>query len=284
LTDLPSPDSLVRQAEIFRQAGEHEKAIKLLEQALAAAPEHLDAQIQLGAIYIDLGRTGQARELLKGAVRRAPSSAVVRRLMALVHLMTGDLFNAKHEAEAAVRLGPNDGYNHTVLGRVLERRKSWAAAEASLRRGAELAPHAPYALVHLGYFLIRRRKFAAAALVAEDAGRAAPDDFGVLLLRGNTALQQGRADEARDFALWALSQRPSNREAIKLLVSVKTRQSWWLGLWWRMNASFWLRLLVVAASVPLNLWLVTLIYLVAGRFIFERMVASELKTVKLKAF
>ncbi len=284
MTDLPSPESLVRQAEVFRQAGENEKAIKLLEQALAGAPEHLDAQIQLGAIYIDLGKTSQARELLRGAARRAPASSVVRRLQALVHLQTGHLFNAKQEAEEAVRLGPDDGVNHTILGRVLERRQSWALAEASLRRGTELAPHSAYTLVHLGYFLIRRRKFAAAAVVADDAGRAAPSDFGVLLLRGNTALQQGRAGEAKDFALWALSQRPSNREAIKLLVSVKTRQSWWLGLWWRMNSSFWLRLLLVIASIPLNLWFVTPIYLFAGRVIFERMIDSELKTVKLKAF
>jgi len=284
LSELPSPDAFVRQALIFRQAGENEKAIKLLEQALAASPEHLDAQIQLGAIYIDLGKTSQARQLLRGAARSAPSSPIVRRLLALAHLQSGDFISAMQEAEEAVRLGSDDGINQTILGRVLERRQNWAAAEAALRRGAELMPHASYTLVHLGYFLIHRRRFAEAAPVAEDAGRAAPSDFGVLLLRGNVALQLGKADEAKDFALWALSQRPSHREAIRLLVSVKTRQSWWLGLWWRMNSNFWLRLLVVVASIPLNLWFVTPIYLIAGRFIFERMIANELKTVKLKSF
>jgi hypothetical protein len=94
----------------------------------------------------------------------------------------------------------------------------------------------------------------------------------------------GKTADAKDFALWALSQRPTNREAVRLLVNVKTRQSLWLGLWWRLNANVWLRVLIVIVSIPLNLWFVTPIYLVAGRFIIERMIANELKTVKLKAF
>jgi Tfp pilus assembly protein PilF len=284
LSGLPSPDAFVRQALIYRRAGEVDKAIKLLEQALAAAPEHLDAQIQLGATYIDLGKASQARQVLNGAARSAPASPTVRRLLALAHLQSGDLISARREAEETVRLAPDDGVNHTILGRVLDRQRKWAPAEVALRRGVELAPHEPYALVHLGYFLIRRRRLAEAAVIAEDAGRAAPSDFGVQLLRGTTALWRGKTADAKDFALWALSQRPSNREAIRLLVSVKTRQSWWLGLWWRLNSNVWLRVLIVIASIPLNLWFVTPIYLVAGRFIIERMVANELKTVKLKAF
>ena len=151
-----------------------------------------------------------------------------------------------------MRLAPGDGITHTILGRVLDRQHDWAGAEAALRRGVELAPDSDYALVHLGYFLIRRRKIKEAALVAEDAARAAPDDFGVILLRGDVALRLGKAEEAKDFALWALSRRATHREAIRLLVSAKAHQSWWLGLWWRLNSNVWLRLLVVIASLPLG--------------------------------
>jgi Tfp pilus assembly protein PilF len=206
----------------------------------------------------------------------------VRRLLALGYLQKQDRKRAKVEAEEAVRLDPSDGISHTILGRVLDRRQDWAGAEAALRRGAELTPESDYALVHLGYFLIRRRKFKEAALVADDAARVAPDDFGVLLLRGDVALRLGKADEAKDFALWALSQKANHREAIRLLVSVKAHQSWWLGLWWRMNANIWLRLLVVLATLPLGIWFIAPIYLIAGRLIFDRMLAKELKTVKLK--
>ena len=279
---LPTPESLIRQALIFRQAGENAKAIDLLKEALAAQPDHLNAQIQLGATYLDQGKALPALQALSDALRQAPGSPIVRRLLALVHLQRGDLVKARIDADEAVRLSPGDGITHTVLGRVLDRKRDWAGAEAALRRGAELAPDSDYALVHLGYFLLRRRKIAAAALVAQDAGRAAPDDFGVLLLRGDVALRQGRASEAKDFALWALSQKASHRDAIRLLVSVKAHQSWWLGLWWRLNSNVWLRLLVVLASFPLGVWFITPFYLIGGRLIFEHMLARELKTVKLR--
>jgi hypothetical protein len=136
--------------------------------------------------------------------------------------------------------------------------------------------------VHLGYFLVNRRRFKEAAEVADEAGRIAPDDFGVILLRGDVALRLGKGDEARDFALWALSQKANHREAIRLLVSVKAHQSWWLGLWWRVNSNIWLRLLLVIATIPLGIWFLTPLYLIGGRLIFEHMLAQELKTVTLK--
>jgi tetratricopeptide (TPR) repeat protein len=278
----PTAESLIRQALIFRQAGENAKAIDLLKEALAAEPEHLNAQIQLGATYIDQGKTKLALEALLGASRQAPTSPIVRRLVALAYLQQGALLAARGEAQEAVRLLPSDGVSHTILGRILARQQNWKAAEAELRRAVECQPDSDYALVHLGYFLVNRRRFTEAAEVAEAAGRVAPDDFSVILLRGDVALRLGKGDEARDFALWALSQKASHREAIRLLVSVKAHQSWWLGLWWRLNSNIALRLLLVIASIPLGIWFLTPLYLIGGRLIFEHMLARELKTVKLK--
>ena len=278
----PSPDSLVRQGLAYRAAGSEAKAIEAFKQALAAQPDHLGAQVQLSAVYIDTGKAALAQDVLADAQAQAPNSAVVRRLFALCHLQRGALKRARQDAEEAVRLAPGDGVGHTVLGRVLTREQDFRGAETALRRGAELAPDTTYCLVHLGYFLMNRRRLADAAAVADDAGRVAPDDFAVMLLRGDVALRRGRAEEARDFALWALSQKATNREAIRLLVSVKARQNWFLGLWWRLTANLWLRVMLVMAAVPFGLWFVPGVYLIVGRMIFDRMLKAELKTVKLK--
>ena len=174
-------------------------------------------------------------------------------------------------------------HNDDRAENTLRQRGDFVGAEAALRRGVELAPRSAYTLVHLGYFLVNRKRIKDAVVVADDAGRAAPDDFGVMLLRGDVALRLGRADEARDFALWALSQRATNRDAIRLLVSVKAHKSWLLGLWWRLNSSLVLRLLLVAAMLPLGpLWIIAPIYLIAGRIIFARMLEHELRSVRLK--
>jgi len=279
----PSPDALVFQAVTFRAAGADAKAIDLLKQALAVRPDHLNAQIQLGATYLDQGKTWPALDVLNGAARQAPESDIILRLKALCHLQRNAPLLAVEEAREAVRIDPNDAINHTVLGRTLRQRGDFVGAEAALRRGVELAPRSAYTLVHLGYFLVNRKRIKDAVVVADDAGRAAPDDFGVMLLRGDVALRLGRADEARDFALWALSQRATNRDAIRLLVSVKAHKSWLLGLWWRLNSSLVLRLLLVAAMLPLGpLWIIAPIYLIAGRIIFARMLEHELRSVRLK--
>ncbi|HEY2707001.1 MAG TPA: tetratricopeptide repeat protein [Caulobacteraceae bacterium] len=279
----PGADALVRQALAFRNAGADGKAIELLKQALAAQPDHLTAQIQLGATYIDQNKVAPALEVLTAASQQAPNSEIVRRLTALCWLSKSVLPKAREEAEEAVRLDPADGISHTILGRVMLRQQLWRDAEAELRKGAELAPSITYGLIHFGYFLLSRPgRLTEAAEVAEAAGRVAPDEFGVLLLRGDVALKLGRSEEAKDFALWALSQRATSREAIRLLVSVKARQSWWLGLWWRLNSSIWLRLALVAVFIPFGLWLVPAVYMIAGRVIFQRMIEHELRTVKLK--
>jgi Tfp pilus assembly protein PilF len=278
----PSPDALVRQALRYRNAGVEARAIDLLKQALALDPEHLNAQLQLASLYLDQGKAKPAMDVLADAERQAPASPIVRRLMALARLQRRNPWRALADAEEAVRLDPEDGVNHTILGRVFAAQERWKQAEAELRRGVELAPDMAYTLVHHGYFLLGRRRVKDAQVVADEAGRAAPDDVAVVLLRGDVALRSGRVDEARDFALWALSQRASSPQALRILISVKTRQSWWLGLWWRMNASVWLRLALIAILLPVGLWFLPAIYLVVGQAVFQHMLNRELKTVKLK--
>jgi tetratricopeptide (TPR) repeat protein len=278
----PSPDALVRQALRYRNAGVDARAIDILKQALALDPEHLNAKLQLASIYLDQQQVGPAMATLAEADRQAPNSPIVRRLMALGRLQRRELRRARADADEAVRLGPQDGVSHTILGRVLTAQQRWKDADAELLRGVELAPDSAYALVHRGYFLLARRRVKEAAAVADEAGRAAPDDLGVMLLRGDAALRSGRDGEARDFALWALSQRPGSRHALRLLISVKTRQSWLLGLWWRMNMSVWLHAALVVALIPFGLWFLPAIYLVIGRAIFDHMLKREVKTVELK--
>ena len=124
----PSPDALIRQALIFRGAGENAKAIDLLKEALAADPLHLNGQIQLGATYLDQGKTGLALDTLAGAARQAPSSPVVHRLVALGRLQQGALPEARKEAEEAIRLYAGDAISHTILGRIFAQQRNWADA------------------------------------------------------------------------------------------------------------------------------------------------------------
>src|SRR5690606_5211910 len=46
---------------------------------------------------------------------------------------------------------------------------------------------------------------------------------------------RGELQMAKDHALWAIRSEPGARHALYLMASIKARESWLLGLWWRFN-------------------------------------------------
>jgi hypothetical protein len=84
-----------------------------------------------------------------------------------------------------------------------------------------------------------RGDWAAAGRLAIEALQIEADHVDALVLRGWVALREGHVAEARDHALWALREAPSDRDALTLLVAIKARTSVTLGLWWRLNAFLW---------------------------------------------
>ena len=73
----------------------------------------------------------------------------------------------------------------------------------------------------------------------EAAGRAVlsinPDNADGLILMGRLALARNDHDEALRLALCALSQAPTDLEALSLLAATKMKKSLLGGLWWRWN-------------------------------------------------
>jgi len=63
-----------------------------------------------------------------------------------------------------------------------------------------------------------------------------PENHDALVLMGHVLVHRDRLDEAREHAVWALQQNPASRSALRLIVTIKTRRSLLLGLWWRYSA------------------------------------------------
>ena len=57
---------------------------------------------------------------------------------------------------------------------------------------------------------------------------------------GELLLRRGELAEAREHAIVVLASSPDHEGALRLLVNIKARKSWFLGFWWRLNA--WLTL------------------------------------------
>ena len=60
-----------------------------------------------------------------------------------------------------------------------------------------------------------------------------PEHQDALVLMGQILMRRGDLAGAREHAVWALRHNPGDTGALELLCSIKARQSWTLGLWWR---------------------------------------------------
>ena len=102
-----------------------------------------------------------------------------------------------------------------------------------LQRAISLNPDDPDTMVALGDDALERGDVKRAEQWARDALTARPEFQDGLVLMGQVYLRQGRIEDAREHALWALRQDATDEGSLRLLASIKARQSPLLGLWWR---------------------------------------------------
>ena len=229
--------------------------LQAAEAALACAPNAVAFQAKSIALR-NLGRHKQALDAAREAARLSPQSAAFAQLLGMTLEKRGKIQEAKTEFARAVSLAPGND--------------SFAAA--------------------YGLFLLRNRQLEAAEQVAAPLSQS--DDVIALLLRGNIAIRRHRPEEARDLALWVLSEDAVNQSALTLLVSAKAAQSRGMGLWWRYHVFVaarpkWVRLGIACSFLVLLMLPPALIfvlpvfyYLSISRQIFARMVMREVKSVQ----
>jgi Flp pilus assembly protein TadD len=270
-------------------------AERLLGEALAADPEQPRAHALMALLLYHRGRMAEAVRQADIAIGLGQADEAFRfKALALIKLKRWK--HAIQAAEEAVRAAPTNGWNLLTLAIALENAKRHAEAETAFRRALELDPASAAFRGNLGRFLLRRRDVAGAERIAAELD---PNDDAdaALLLRGELALIRGRAAEARDFALWVLAHNATNEAALRLLTQVKASQSFALGLWWRSSFFIatrprWVRVCIIIAILYLvvglyasgvqGVWFLFIAYSLTCRFLFERMVKHELRTVEFR--
>jgi predicted Zn-dependent protease len=281
-------------------AGNISGAERLVKELLATDPEDAHANALMALVLLRQGKPQAAVEQADIALGLDPTADAFR-FKAVALLRLKQYGRAIEAAEAGVRAGPAYGYAAFTLAEALDNANRPMEAEAAYRRAVALEPGSDVFRGALGRFLLRRRDLNGAEGVAAEIDPNSEAEA-ALLLRGDLALYRGKPVEARDVALWALSNNATSQAALSLLVRVKARQSLGLGLWWRYSMFFavrprWVRIPIlvtvfIAMGVLSNIFdipsssffifYMPIIYSLACKFIFARMVASELKTVRLR--
>jgi tetratricopeptide (TPR) repeat protein len=305
---MPSNDRALALAEGYLSRGAASQALELVKLFLARNPEHARAHALLARALIHQRRWHAAQHEASLALSLAPEDAYCHSVMAAAFVTRRNLGAARDHVEQAIALEPDNAsllvqraHIELVDGRI-------ARALASAHEALSLDPDDPDVLCCCADTELAAGNLAAAREAAERALRAVPEHTDSLVAMGNVLLLSGDVAGAREHALWALNSAPDNDGALRLLVAVKTRQSWGLGLWWRANA--WLarspgrailvlvgaflvqRALTIRAiyeNQPMTkeivsfAWLGLCIYSWVAPALFQRALKRELKEVRLRS-
>ena len=152
LANVPKPAvALYEKGLEFARAGETDRAIEQLKQAVALHPNFSLALNELGVQYMKKGEFDKAAEALAKVVHLSPDSAEPILNYGIALFNQKKLPEAEVQLRAAVKKNDHSFAAHHYLGMTLIGRKSYADAEAELRRAIELGgPRAGLAHYYLG--------------------------------------------------------------------------------------------------------------------------------------
>ncbi len=216
--------------------GEVESAINWLRRALTNDAGSAEAHALLSRALLREHRVAGALHEGRAAVAIAPDSSEA--LQALGHALVA----AKKPVEAGKRFAEARRIDPGSVGALrglaaLAKQDQHERAVSLLEQGLEIEPENVDALVDLGDTFLAGGLGAEARVAAERARANDPERVDALLLMGRIHLRQGDLAAAREHAVQALREERGSVAAIGLLASIKARESFALGVWFRMNAA-----------------------------------------------
>ncbi len=215
----PPPEGLsveqaIQRAGQYQSAGRLSEAEGLLAQILEAQPRHAHALHLQGVVAWMSGRPERALELIGEAIAAAPDVALFHSNLAEMCRQQGRLADAVSHGEQAVALDAAMTSAHSNLGIALCDAGEYDRAEACHRRALQLAPDLVQSLNNLGSIRHARGDLAGAAAWYRKALAARPDYPESLSNLGAVLVQDDRAAEAEPLLDRALQLQPEYPEAL----------------------------------------------------------------------
>ena len=228
-------DPRFERALAYLASGQTHAAIDMLAQLLGEDPEEPVYHAVLAAALLRQKRLAGAEYELAVAQGLDPNLPYVYYVRSQLLLLKRKPRQALESCDEALRLEPDFVDALLMQARLYLLTEQREEALDRLERAAVLAPDSLDVLVAFGDFHNARGNPERALEFARDALRIDAGSADANVLMGETMLALGDAAEADMHARYAVSQLPDDEGALRLLVNVRMRQNWFVGLWWRMN-------------------------------------------------
>lgn len=168
----PFPPAFIELSRQLSEKGRFEEAIKLLETALAASPDHVDLRMALGYLHLKRNDRPGAKAAFQRVRELAPDRYETLGAMAKVLVLDGEYAGAADLYRNALALRPDDVLTRINLGKCLlelgERDAGESTLRAAIRTAPQFAGRAILALAAAPHGRVFLRPSAAAAFLRAD--------------------------------------------------------------------------------------------------------------------
>ncbi len=212
-----SSEMMLARGQLLLQAGEPERAMQLVDDALSRSPDDAalqDAHVQLHVILaqdaMDRGRLDEAEQRLEAGLERYPQSTSLRYSRALLLQRQGRMRRSADVLEALVEDSPNNAAALNALGYLLtDQFDRHAEAREYIQRALAMDPDSPAIIDSMGWVLYHLGEHEAALDYLERAYRLEADpEIAAHLVDVHLAL--GQHEQARQIFTQAIERAPES--------------------------------------------------------------------------
>ncbi|MCS6835230.1 MAG: tetratricopeptide repeat protein [Anaerolineae bacterium] len=223
---MTQTQDLLQQAQAHLQNAEHDAALDLFSQAIAADPDNPEGHYQRGMLLLELERTREALRDLDRACKLASREAKYYLGRARLHAARGDWDNAMSDIRRVLKFDPNNADAYAERGDLYNYRGQADKAMADYNKALELNPNLPAVYYNRGILYADQQKHDLAKADYDRSLALEPDDSDVYTSRGAALfylddLDGAVADFTKAIELDAENARAYNNRAVVKFVQQK---------------------------------------------------------------
>jgi tetratricopeptide (TPR) repeat protein len=214
---------------VDEKLGNPREAAQFYQGAIDVQPDHLNARVGLGRLFLFGGAPERAMETIKPGFAKNPDDARLLTVRAAARLQLKDAGGALEDAERAVNLAPNNEDSVAVLAGIYKSRDENDKAEALLQRSIKLIPKTEDLRLALAQLYATTGHAAEAGEVLVELVRLHPDDKAHRLRLAQYYARANQLDDAERVLRDGIHNLPNDRDLkialVDFLASRRSREA-----------------------------------------------------------
>jgi len=212
VAQAPNPEAsmLIQMAGIFASGGKADRAITLLDRAIALDPTSSDPYFSKGLLLLNLKKPAEAEEAMRTGLTRSPDSAVGHYHLGRLLQEAGRIDEAAASFERAIQAGPSFEPGYLALASLYESKPDRERAIGVLKKYMQVVnPKSRDVRHHIARLYIEHKDFPGAMAVLEELIADDPGDLDAQLRMALIYGEQKEYPKAIDRLLEILKARPA---------------------------------------------------------------------------